>query len=69
MFDRTIANIPGMKELLDRLKYQILDHLVELPVHPICMRKEVRMFYHNLTISDDGLYVTSQVNGGRYGIG
>lgn len=35
---------------------------VELLV-PTLYEKEVRMFYHNLTISVDGLYLTTQVNG------
>lgn len=30
---------------------------------PYLYEEEVRIFYHNLKISEDGLYLTSQVNG------
>lgn len=30
---------------------------------PLLHKEKVTMFYHNLVISDDGLYLTSLVNG------
>lgn len=58
MFDTIVANMPDIKKLFDWMKYQNLEHLFELLV-PQLHEKEVRMFYHNLTIFDDGLHVIS----------
>lgn len=60
-FDPLVAAMPGMAKLVDWVKFQSWEHQFELPV-PTLHEKKVRMFYHNLTFSDDDLYLTIQVN-------
>lgn len=50
-----------MVDLLEMVKFQILEHLFEGP-SPMLHEKDVRMFYHNLVFSYDALYLPYQVN-------
>lgn len=57
-----MADIREIRELFDLVKFQNWEHLFELVV-PHLYEEKVGTFYHNLEISDDSLYLTSQVNG------
>lgn len=51
-----------LRGVLNLVKFQSWDHLFE-SLMPQLHEKYLRIFYHNLIIFDDGLYVMSQVNG------
>lgn len=50
-----------IKELLNWINFQNWKHLFESPA-PQLHEEEVGIFYHNLVIYDDGLYLMSQIN-------
>lgn len=54
--------MPEMRELLEMVNCQNWEHLFDFGVSHMD-EEELKVFYHNLEISTDGLYLTSQVNG------
>lgn len=61
VFDPKIVVMPGMAEIIEIVKFKTWEHLFLSPCSYYLLKK-VRMFYHNLTFSDDTLYLTSQVH-------
>lgn len=59
--------MPKIRELIDMLKFQNWEHLFEFG-ESYLHEEEVKMFYLNLEIFDDGLYLTFQVNGMDMGL-
>lgn len=57
VFDLEFA---GMRKMIEIVTFQSWEHFFE-PLVPTLQEKEVRIFYHSLTFSDDVLYLTTQV--------